>query len=50
LIKAYGDHIWVSNPGGLLEGITVDELKKLHKSNKEYQELVNTTKKPQAET
>ena len=28
----YDDHIWVSNPGGLPEGITVDELKKPHKS------------------
>ena len=32
LIKVYDDHIWVSNPGGLPEGITVDELKKPHKS------------------
>lgn len=32
LIKVYDDHIWISNPGGLPEGITVDELKKPHKS------------------
>jgi len=32
LIKVYDDHIWFSNPGGLPEGITVEELKKPHKS------------------
>jgi len=32
LIKIYDDHIWFSNPGGLPEGITVEELKKPHKS------------------
>ncbi|MCF6158692.1 MAG: transcriptional regulator [wastewater metagenome] len=32
LIKVYDDRIWVSNPGGLPEGITVDELKRPHKS------------------
>jgi len=32
LIKVYDDHIWISNPGGLPEGITIDELKKPHKS------------------
>jgi len=32
LIKVYDDHIWISNPGGLPEGITVEELKRPHKS------------------
>jgi len=32
LIKIYDDHIWISNPGGLPEGITVEELKRPHKS------------------
>lgn len=32
LIKVYDDRIWISNPGGLPEGITVDELKRPHKS------------------
>ena len=32
LIKVYDDHIWFSNPGGLPEGITIEELKKPHSS------------------
>ncbi len=32
LIKVYDDHIWVTNPGGLPEGITLEELTKPHKS------------------
>jgi len=32
LIKVYDEHIWFSNPGGLPEGITIEELKKPHKS------------------
>jgi len=32
LIKVYDDRIWISNPGGLPEGITVDELRMPHKS------------------
>ncbi len=32
LIKVYDDHIWFSNPGKLPEGITVEELKRPHKS------------------
>lgn len=31
-IKVYDDHIWFSNPGGLPEGITIEQLKKPHKS------------------
>jgi len=31
-IKIYDDHIWFWNPGGLLEGITVDDLKREHTS------------------
>ncbi|MBA7711856.1 hypothetical protein ES703_120823 [subsurface metagenome] len=31
-IKVYDDHIWFSNPGGLPEGITVEQLKKPHQS------------------
>lgn len=31
-IKVYDEHIWFSNPGGLPEGITIEELKKPHKS------------------
>jgi len=31
-IKIYDDHIWFSNPGGLPEGITVEQLKKPHQS------------------
>ena len=31
-IKVYDDRIWFSNPGGLPEGITVEELKKPHQS------------------
>ena len=31
-IKVYDDHIWFSNPGGLPEGITVEELKRPHQS------------------
>jgi len=31
-IKVYDDHIWVSNPGGLPEGITVEQLKRPHQS------------------
>ena len=31
-IKIYDDRIWFSNPGGLPEGITVEELKKPHQS------------------
>ena len=31
-IKAYDDHIWFSNPGGLPEGITVEQLKRPHQS------------------
>lgn len=33
LIKVYDDRIWISSPGVLPEGITVDELKKPHKSH-----------------
>jgi len=32
VIKVYNDHIWFSNPGGLPEGITVEQLKKPHQS------------------
>lgn len=32
LIKVYNDHIWFHNPGGLPEGITVEQLKKPHSS------------------
>lgn len=32
LIKIYDDHIWFHNPGGLPEGITIDQLKKPHNS------------------
>jgi len=32
LVKVYDDRIWFSNPGGLPEGITVEELKQPHKS------------------
>jgi len=31
-IKVYDDHIWFFNQGGLLEGITLEELKKPHSS------------------
>jgi ATP-dependent DNA helicase RecG len=31
-IKIYDDHIWFSNPGGLPTEITIEELKKPHKS------------------
>jgi len=31
-IKVYDDHIWFSNPGGLPEGITIEQLKKPHQS------------------
>ncbi|MBT9131401.1 MAG: hypothetical protein DDT41_01707 [candidate division WS2 bacterium] len=31
-IKVYDDHIWFHNLGNLLEGITIDELKKPHQS------------------
>lgn len=33
VIKVYDDHIWFFNPGGLPEGITIDELKKPHSSH-----------------
>ncbi len=32
LIKVYDDHIWFHNPGGLTEGITIEELKEQHGS------------------
>jgi len=32
LIKIYDDYIWFHNPGGLPEGITIDQLKKPHSS------------------
>jgi ATP-dependent DNA helicase RecG len=32
VIKGYDDHIWFHNPGGLPEGITVEQLKKPHSS------------------
>jgi len=32
VIKVYDDHIWFSNPGGLPEGITIEQLKKPHRS------------------
>jgi ATP-dependent DNA helicase RecG len=32
LIKVYDDHIWITNPGGLPEGITLEELSRPHKS------------------
>lgn len=32
LIKVYDDHIWFHNPGGLIEGITISELKEQHGS------------------
>ncbi len=32
VIKIYDDHIWFSNPGGLPEGITIEQLKKPHRS------------------
>ncbi|GAH15758.1 unnamed protein product, partial [marine sediment metagenome] len=31
-IKVYDDHIWFFNPGGLPEGITVEQLKRPHQS------------------
>ncbi len=31
-IKVYDDHIWFWNPGGLPEGITIDDLKREHAS------------------
>jgi ATP-dependent DNA helicase RecG len=31
-IKVYDDHIWFSNPGGLPEGITIEQLKRPHQS------------------
>jgi len=31
-INAYEDHLWISNPGGLPEGLTVGDLKKDHMS------------------
>lgn len=31
-IKVYDDHIWSSNPGGLPEGITVEQLKRPQQS------------------
>jgi ATP-dependent DNA helicase RecG len=33
LIKVYDDHIWITNHGGLPEGITLEELTKPHKSH-----------------
>ena len=32
VIKVYDNHIWFSNPGGLPEGITVEQLKRPHQS------------------
>lgn len=32
LIKIYDDYVWFTNPGGLPEGITIEQLKKLHSS------------------
>jgi ATP-dependent DNA helicase RecG len=32
-IKVYDDHIWFFNQGGLLEGITIEDLKKPHSSH-----------------
>ena len=32
VIKVYDDHIWFFNPGGLPEGITLDQLKEEHSS------------------
>ena len=32
-IKIYDDRIWISNPGGLIEGLTIGELRKPHKSH-----------------
>jgi ATP-dependent DNA helicase RecG len=32
-IKVYDDRIWISNPGGLPEGLTIEELRKPHKSH-----------------
>ena len=32
VIKVYDDHIWFSNPGGLPEGITIEQLKRPHQS------------------
>lgn len=32
VIKVYDDHIWFYNPGGLPEGITIEQLKKPHQS------------------
>jgi len=32
-IKVYDDRIWLSNPGGLPEGITVEDLKRPHRSH-----------------
>jgi ATP-dependent DNA helicase RecG len=31
-INAYDDHLWISNPGGLPDGLTVEDLKRDHKS------------------
>jgi ATP-dependent DNA helicase RecG len=33
-VKTYDDHVWIANPGGLLEGLTVDDLKKQHQSRR----------------
>lgn len=32
LIKVYDDHMWFHNPGGLPEGITIEQLKRAHSS------------------
>jgi len=32
VVKVYDNHIWFSNPGGLPEGITIEQLKKPHQS------------------
>jgi ATP-dependent DNA helicase RecG len=32
VIKVYDDHIWIFNPGRLPEGITIEQLKKPHRS------------------
>jgi ATP-dependent DNA helicase RecG len=40
-IKTYNDRIWIANPGGLLEGLTVDDLKKDHQSRTRNPSIAN---------
>lgn len=40
-IKTYDDRIWIANPGGLLEGLTVDDLKREHTSHSRNPSVAN---------